>query len=82
MEEKKEIASDQQLIADVILKYFKPGTIENHDNKIEIDNFIDLWAPVDRPKLSEIEKVLELLGFKDEDARIDFMFLVLIKEPE
>ncbi len=82
MEEKKELTNEQQLIADVILKHFEPATIENHDSKIEIDNFIDLWTPIDRPKLSEIEEVLKLLGFKNENARIDLMFLVLIKEPE
>ncbi len=78
--EKSNLTTEQQLIADVILSYYEAAVIEDYDEMIEIDQFIDLWAPINRPKLAEIEEVLLLLGFKDEEARLDLKFIVNVKE--
>lgn len=82
MEKSKDLTKEQTEIAEVILKNFKPGTVEEHDDIIEIDTFIDLWRPIDRPKLSDIEEVMKLLGFKDEFSRQGLEFCVLIVEKE
>jgi len=84
MKDPIQFTAEQQQIASVIFKYYTPGTVQEHDELIEIDDFVDLWAPIERPNLSEIEKVMGMLGFKDEDARMDLGFFVNIvpkKEP-
>jgi len=82
--ENTQLLEKQKKIADIILGYYTPGTLENHDEIIEIDAFVDLFAPVSNYNLFEIEKVMEILGFKDEEARIDLSFFVKLvpkKEP-
>jgi len=75
------LTDEQQKIADVIQAYYTPAVIEDYDTMIEIDNFIDLWAPINRPNLADIEEVLTLLSFKHEEARMEFKFIVKVKEP-
>lgn len=76
MEQLNELTKEQSLIADVIFSFYEPGTVLEHTSVIEIDDFIELWAPANRPKLSEIEKVMFICGFKDEKSRKDLSFYV------
>jgi len=85
MKKKNELTPQlQQQISEVILKYYTPGTVNEHDELIDITDFVDLFAKVDRPDLKYIDQVMEILGFKEEDARMDLGFFVNIvpkKEP-
>jgi hypothetical protein len=76
MTELSQLPEKQKNIAEIILAYYTPGTLENHDEIIEIDSFVDLFAPVRNYNLFEIEKVMEILGFKDDECRIDLSFFV------
>jgi len=67
----------QTAIAEIILKSFRPGTEENYDAIIEIDDFVNLWSAQELPRLAEIEFVMDKLGFKDDDARVDLGFYVV-----
>jgi len=62
-EQVTELLNEKKIIADVILNSYTPGTLEQHDGIIEIEDFVDLWT-ADRPILYEIEKTMEILGFK------------------
>ena len=78
----KKLTEEQQAIADVIEKHFLPGTLEEYDDVVEIDEFVELWPEDERPELADIEEVMELLGFKDENSRLELDFLVLIPDDE
>lgn len=80
--ENKNLSNHQSKIAKTITSHYIPGTLEEHDDIIEIDNFVELWPPKELPKLGDIEEVMELLGFKDDISREGFGFYVLIKEEE
>lgn len=67
----------QKTISEKILMNFRPGTAENHDAIIEIDDFVELWKPEELPKLSEIEFVMTKLGFKNEECRVELGFYVV-----
>ena len=78
----KEMNELHKAIAEHILKHFRPGTAENHDKVIEIDDFVDLWEPKELPRLAEIEYVMVQLGFKNEESRVGFGFYVVNPEKE
>ncbi len=75
------LSKEHQRIAELVLQFFEPATIRDYDKTIEIQDFINLFAQVEMPKLADIEYVLNYLGFKKEECRIDFDFLVKTKEP-
>lgn len=66
-------------IAQIISESFTPGTREDFDNILDIEDFIELWEDGERPILSEIEKAMMDLGFKNEESRIQFGFYVKIQ---
>lgn len=78
----KELTKEEQLIAEKIIVNYLPGSSENHDAIIEIDDFIDLWEDEELPRLADIECVMKKLGFKEEECRIDFGFYVVNPEKE
>ena len=78
--EELNLTPDQQKIAERILQFFEPATIEDYDMIIDIDDFINIFANIERPLLADIEEVLEILGFKEDDSRLELKFIIKIKK--